>query len=266
MGAERMMNDAELESTLRELGARLAYPPAPDLASRVTERLEARPRRLRLLPQLALPRRALAVAALVLVVLAASVLGFSPTARRAVAEWLGLPGVRIKVGEEARTPGPLGRNLNLGRRVTLERAAQLASFEVRVPESPGAPDEIYFDDEPPGGRVTLLYRSGPGLRAITGTEVGLLVTQFRASIERDLIEKAVFEGGTVEPVAVDGASGYWIGGDPHVVFFLDAQGFPIEDTVRLSGHTLVWEEEDVVVRLESAMSLEESLHIARSVR
>jgi hypothetical protein len=260
------LSDAQLETMLRDLRAQVSYPPVPDLAAAVGEQLRARPRRRREAWRLTLPRRVLAVAALVLAVLGGSVLGFSPTARRAVAEWLGLPGVRIRVGDEARAPSPLGRDLNLGRRVTLAGAAELAGFEVRFPGSLPQPDEVYYDSEPPGGRVTLLYRARDELPRITGTDVGLLLTQFRASIERDLIEKAVVGGGIVEPVKVNGNQGYWIGGDPHVVFFLDAYGFPMEETVRLSGHTLVWERGDVIVRLESSLSLEESLEIARSVR
>ena len=50
------------------------------------------------------------------------------------------------------------------------------------PHRLGSPDETHVAPEPRGGRVTLLYRSGAGLPAIEGTDVGLLLTEFRATL------------------------------------------------------------------------------------
>ena len=84
-----------MEASLVELGRRIDYPPEVDLAARVRARVEApRPpfvRRLYL--QLARPA-ALATAA---VVIACMFLMSSPSARDAVADLLGIDGVRIHI-------------------------------------------------------------------------------------------------------------------------------------------------------------------------
>lgn len=272
MSGDEPVAGARLEASLADLGQHLAWPGTPDLASSVTAHLRAHPRRKRrftpLLAPLPAPRRAVAFATLLLVLLGGTVLGLSPAARDAVAGWLGLPGIRIDVGGPPPSPSLLGGDLNLGRPVTLEEARERARFEVLQPDPEilGAPDEIYLGDDPTGGRVSLVYRARPGLPSTQETSVGLLLTQFQASLSDELIEKSVAGGGTVDPVSVDGGRGYWIGGGAHVVLFIGADGFPIEETIRLAGPTLVWQQDGLTLRLESALSKPEALGIARTVR
>jgi hypothetical protein len=183
-----------------------------------------------------------------------------------VAEWLGLRGVRIEVDRDRPLPTRLGGDLHLGERTTLEGAQREVSFRIRHPAALDAPDEVYVGDLPSGGRVTLVYRAGEGLPRATGTGVGMLLTEFAVTIEEEYLQKVVTQGATVEPVRVNGEQGYWIGGGPHIVLFLGPEGYPVEDSFRLAGHTLLWEDEDVTLRLEAALSKKEALSIARTVR
>lgn len=90
------LDSAALERALRALGRDLAYPPTPDLARAVRQRLASappppRPFWARFAPA---PRR-LAVALLILLLLAGALLAFVPGIRATVANRLGLPGIRI---------------------------------------------------------------------------------------------------------------------------------------------------------------------------
>jgi hypothetical protein len=262
---------ADLEGALRDLGAHVELPHAPPLAARVGDALRARPRRARLgvvLSRLREPRRGLAVAVLCALVLLGALLTFSPAMRSAVADWLGVGGIRIRVRPGGTPPPNLGATLDLGRRTSLAQARAEVSFDVAVPRAPrvGAPDAIYVDDLPSTGRVTLLYRPDERLPRAHATGVGMLVTQFEATVHEELIDKLVFEGAAVEPVTVGEARGYWIGGPPHAIYYLQPDGDVIMDSARLAANTLVWQRDGVTLRLESSLTRRRALHIARSIR
>lgn len=72
--------------------------------------------------------------------------------------------------------------------------------------------------------------------------------------------------GSVRVVPVDlGDGGYWISGDPHLVFVLDEFGNVKEDEVRLAGNVLLWEDDGVSYRIEADISKARALGIARSM-
>jgi hypothetical protein len=96
-----------------------------------------------------------------------------PGTRAAILELLGVRGVSIERVETLPTV-PTTTDLDLGTRVNLERAQELAEFEVVAPEALGDPDEVYFSDFPPGGMVSFVYGSADEPRA--------LFTQFRAGV------------------------------------------------------------------------------------
>ena len=73
-------------------------------------------------------------------------------------------------------------------------------------------------------------------------------------------------GTSVEFVTVDGEPGYWLTGEPHVFAFVDAAGAFRPETVRLAGNTLVWERDELTLRLEANVPKQRALRIARSVR
>ena len=213
------------------------------------------------------------VAILLLVAMAGGLVLF-PEARTAIADRLGLRGVLIRWVDDAppAEPFPAGGTLQLGRQVSLSEARAAVSFPVRVPSAAGfeAPQEIYLLDQTPGAMVSFVYSAGPGLPATEETGVGALLTQFQGEAERQLIEKGLLNDGAVETeleaVTVDGEPGYWIGGAPHTFFFVcyDA-GECREERYRLAANALIWEQDGVTLRLESALSREDALAIAESI-
>jgi hypothetical protein len=213
------------------------------------------------------------VAALLLIALVSGLVLF-PEARNAIADRLGLPGVSIRWVDEVPTPEPsqIGAPLLLGRQVTLDEAQAAVDFPVRVPTVAGfnLPDEIYLLDQVKGAMVSFVYPAAPGLPASDETGVGALLTQFRGEADRGLIEKGLPDDGAqatnLDAVAVSGEPGFWISGAPHGFFFVcyDA-GECRQERYRLAGNVLLWEQDGVTLRLESALTLEDALAIAESV-
>jgi hypothetical protein len=274
------MSDRELERALRDLGTHLAYPATPPLAEQVLARLEAaperpgapaapRPRRLPVRPRW----QRLAVGGLAAALLAAAVLVLSPGTREAVADLLGLRGIRIQIGGPRPTTPPtteaggVGASLGLGSRTTLEGARAAVKFPVRVPTVAGfdRPDAVYVDpDNPADGRVDFIYRARPGLPASPFTEAGLLITQFRASVDVDFMKK-LSRADEVRFLSVNGEPAFWLS-QPHELLYVDRLGSPGQEQRRLAGSTLIWQQGDVTFRLEGQVSQAEALRIAESMR
>jgi hypothetical protein len=261
------LTDDELARLLVDVAPHLA-PPAHadrDLAAAVRMRIEATAETGSRACGLSLRWMRVAVAGVAVVVTATAVLTFSPASRDAIADWLGIRGARIE--RRVTPPSNVGTTLNLGARVSLAEARREIAFDVLLPAPDrfGPPDEVYVGSAPSGGRVTLLYRSGPDLPPAAPTGVGLLLTEFRAEIDEGFINKFVVNGGELDEVSIDGAPGYWFEGEPHVVSFADANGRDFADNSRLAGNTLIWERGPLTLRLESALSKAEAIRIAESL-
>ncbi len=273
----------DLERALLAIGERLAYPDPSEVATFVFRRLsEERPSltsvprgraRRAILRPVARPRtgytwqRVVAVAAAV-VVLAGGLIAFSPGARRAVADFLGLRGVRIKVQPSPLpSPGPLGQELQLGEPTPLAAAQTRVPFRVLVPTDPGiGVPQAYLGFAFPDGQVSLVYPVGPQLPLSSETGVGMLLTEFQAQVDRQYIEKFIQSDVSIEAVTVNGDPGFWISGGPHEIVYLAPNGAQIPDTLRLAGNVLLWQHGDVTLRIESALSKADALRIAESVR
>ncbi|MFN2591129.1 MAG: hypothetical protein ABR518_10235 [Actinomycetota bacterium] len=265
----------ELERLLGDVGRHLEDPPPLDLAAVVSARLRddvrtTVPRGFRT-PKTWLPRlewRSVAVAAAAAVVIVAAVLVFSPGARRAVAGWLGLRGVRIEV-----TPTPVPTTpsvrpvLDLGPEVTLREAQREVGFRLLLPNVPelGRPDEVHVDPLYLSEQAFLVYRARPGIPAAGETGLALLVSEFRAAPDEGFYKKVSVGGESVEFVMVNGEPGFWIEG-AHVVGYIDENGVPIQDSTRVAGNVLLWQHGELTLRIESALSKNEVLRIARSFR
>lgn len=233
-----------LEQALFEIGRRLDVPDV-SLAPAVRARIEL-PRKRRLLPRLA-------IAAAAIVLLVTAVLLVSPAARTAVADWLGLRGVRI-IRQPTPPPSPtVTQQADLGLKVSLPEAAEQLAIEILLP--PQMPDEVYLTSD----QVTLLYYPSENFPATSRPGAGMLLTEFRGT-EIDYIHKSVGPGTSVEPVAVSGTSGYWLEGDPHVVVFGET------GEKRLAGNTLLWVRGELTLRLESALSKEQAVSLAESLQ
>ena len=264
--------DVELELRLADLGRAVAWPePSGGLAAVVGARISAgagsAERRVRR-PWWRPARRGLVLALAALVALAAV----------AAAAGIGLPGLRIIFLPPGATPvGPsagssplptssgsaalgLGSALGLGARTDLAGAAAIAGFEILVPERLGPPDEVYTMNR----RVTLVWRSDADLPRMA-SDIGLLVTQFRGTVDPGFYEKQVTAGTTVLPVRVGSSPGYWLEGAPHTLVYRDLSGAFLEETRRTVGDALIFRRGDLTFRIESALGRDETIALATSL-
>jgi hypothetical protein len=211
------------------------------------------------------------LAAAAAIVIVATLLAYTPT-REAIAAWVNLH-VTIHRTENLPTPsplpsGPVGKRLSLGTQTTLDGAQRQVGWNVVVPSSLGAPDEVYVKlppSGPSGGQVTLVYVSRTDIRPTGITGVSVLVTEARGRVAEQYFSKVLGPDATVEQVTVGGHAGYWISGRPHDFAFTDEQGNPYFETLRLATNTLVFDDGGTLVRIEGDMTKAQALEIARSL-
>jgi hypothetical protein len=257
----RRITDVDLERALRDLGPRYPYPPTPNLASRVRLRITtqpvAQPRRLELWRD---PRRLALVAAALLVLLGAAAIA-NPVTRDAIAHFFHVRGVIV-----SRQPSPLPSfspvtPLDLGRRTTMADAQSKVRFSIAVPSQLGEPDAVYVAGGIPGGEVALAYTPRPGIPLVKQTGLGVLVSEFRGDLNPGFLMKGLGEGTTAEEVSVHGDPGWWISGQPHMIYVeVGGQGQSVP--LRLAANTLIWEHGGVTYRIESGLSKVDAFRIA----
>jgi hypothetical protein len=258
------VTETGLERALVDLGRRLDWPEAPDLAGSVRAELESAPAVV--VPLRRRPRRLVVLAAAALLVFG-GLLAVSPGLRAALLELLRLPGARIEI---ERTPTPLPtaaaspalEDLVPGSEVSLAEARRTASFRVLLPSELGRPDAVVLFATGDDAIVTLAYRPRPGLPAADATGYSVLLTEIRAEPTDELIGKVALET-QVEPVVVGGEQGYWIEG-PHEVL-LERGDTMVVDAPRLSASSLLWTRGPVTLRLEGDLSKDDALRLARTV-
>lgn len=248
--SKRTLSDAELEATLRDLGALLRTPELPYLAQRVRARIAEEPSR-RARPWLF----SLAPAVLTLAVIGAGA---------AAAELVRVRGVDVfrVPSVPSVTAVPL-RSLDLGERASLEnaRAIVIPLWTSSDPQF-AKPDEVFLGRS--GNRqVSFVYAPRPGLPA-GPTGHGALVTQYRGALEPGIIGKGVGPGSRFEQVTVAGARGIWIEGAAHFFFYRSPDGQIREETLRLAGNTLLWERDGTLLRLEAQVGRERAIEIGAS--
>jgi hypothetical protein len=271
-----LSSDAALESALRDLAPALAWPAAqpvagaPDIAMRVRTRIVAgeRERPATVRSAWRPMRRSLVLALAALLVLAAV----------AAAVALGVPGIRLSFGVPPATPppsiapggsaglpsGPPGAALRLGRLVALDAVDDDVPFAVRVPTDPrtGQPAAAWVSER---DEVTLTWAPSADLPPTMDPAVGLLLTQFRGTQGATLITKVIDSGTAVARVTVNGATGYWIDGDPHFSFYETPEGEMVEETRRWVGDALIWSEGEITYRLETSLGREAAVRIASTL-
>jgi hypothetical protein len=245
---------ADLERDLFALRDWIEWPATPQFATRRAGHA----------PPLRPQRRWLLAAAAVLLA-AVLVLAASPPAREAVAGWLGLRGVVIQKVQHPPTPnplppGPLGYRLRLGDRMTLADARSRADFSVLLPAGLGQPDEVYYD--PGHHMVSLVYASRPGLPAPDETGVSLLISEFPAQLTEDSFGKMLGPGERLQQVDLGKGKAYFIAGR-HVFYFFNGPGRT--DESRLAANTLIWQRDEVLIRMEGGFTQQQAAAIARSL-
>ena len=267
------------EGRLEEIAASFDYPPTPDVSSRVRQRL-ARPR-----PAMADGRRRLAWAAVIALLLLASLLAV-PQVRAALGEILRIGAMTVFVEEEGAPPeapaaGPAvtataratppapsatapataaagpspAQTLAVvpATPVSLAAAREMVDTPLRLPAHPddlGAPDSVYVD-----------RRERPGVVIFVWDRAGR-TDEPRLSLYQ--IQQANFGSKLVEQVAettVNGRRALWLEG-PHL--FQLANG-SLQPWHFVPGPVLLWTEGQITYRLEGAPSLEEAVRIAESL-
>ncbi|HYM50556.1 MAG TPA: hypothetical protein VET65_08265 [Candidatus Limnocylindrales bacterium] len=252
----------DLERRLSELGRDLDYPRASYLAPAVRRRIESREARRSIWP------RRLALAAAIALVALAALIAFPPS-RDAIAGFFGIRGVIVNRVPTVPSPTPassssIGARLDLGRQVTLAQAQAAVDYHVLVPASLGAPDQLYLVDTARRA-VALVYLPRPGLPQAAQTGVGALIIEFPGRTDSNFLFKMVGQDATIEEVPVNGQPGFWISGKPHAIAYADASGNFEQDTLRLSGDTLLWTQGALTLRIESGLSKAQALAVAASL-
>jgi hypothetical protein len=239
-----------LEARLADLAGAVDWPASPDLRAGVGAGIaQARRRRL----------------TLVLVAAALALALAGGTAAAAVVELRGATIQRVPSlpSPSPTPPGAAGALLDLGRRYpSLAAAEGAAGFRALVPAALGQPDEVWYRASP--GVLTLVYRPRPGLPASGDQDVGALVMEARASVSAPSFGKLLPAGATVQPLTVNGGQGFWISGAPHGAFFYGAPGDRM-DSFRLAGDVLIWNQRDLVVRIESGLDERGALGVAGTI-
>ena len=256
----------DLPLLLTDIGAHIEWPEPPTaFAARVAGKLEGQPTH-RPLGQRLVP------AAGVLAALVAMLLAFSPATRDAVADFIGIGGVRIEQVAPRDLPTPvMGGTFDFGERVSLEEARSRVGFDVLMPTMSelGAPDEVYLSPRRPiGGLVALVYGARPGFEPDPETDVSVLITQFQAGLETrgEFFKKLGGPTTTIRPVEVNGNEGYWLSGGAHSFFYRDADGNLVQESLRLVANVLLWEQGGLTLRVETSGSLRSAQAVATSLR
>src|SRR6185295_8291216 len=108
----------------------------------------------------------------------------------------------LPTGVPTPTPPPPGAALGLGAATGLADARLRLGFPLLLPSALGDPDAVYA---PRAGLPP----------APQSASAGLLLTEFRATLDESLFQKGVPPAARLEEVRVAGGRGFWISGAPH---------------------------------------------------
>jgi hypothetical protein len=232
-----------LDDALRALAPDVGFPPTPELRRGVAERRAAPVAEWRGWRW----TRPVLLAAVITLLVAAS----------AVALAWALPGLRIV--PVASVPGAptLGTDLALGGALPPGEPQPFAVGGL------GPADGAFVSRD--GTVVTLVFAPRDGMPEL-GRGVGLLAQRVEGTLDVPMVMKLVEEvDARVVPISVDGLDGFWVTGPPHLVRYIGEDGREHSEMTRLAGDTLVWQDGEVLYRIESAIGLEASLRLAESV-
>ena len=245
----------DLVGDLAALGRVVDAPaPSPGLATAVLDRVSALPapegrtgwwRPLAAGLESRRRRVALVVGAVLLALLA------TPPVRAAVADWFGFGAVRVERDESPSTePAPPPPEVTENRpQTSLAEALAGVGFVVSVPADLGDPDgvEVSADRQ----RVSMTWR--------TAEDGVVRLDQFGAGLDYAVLKSAP----ELTWVAVDGGDALWFE-EPHEVALLGPDGASVSHPPRLAGHTLIWQEGAVTLRLEGDLVLARAVAVAES--
>jgi hypothetical protein len=248
------MNDNALDRLLATTAATVVYPATPDVSARVASRLAAaapvRPSMPRLSP-------AYVLAAVLLVVVVA--LALNPS-RDAIARFFGVEGSKIEVVPTLApgiTPTPFpspnaGSPTRTISPVSLADLPRLAGFAAALPRiaDPRLSSALVFYGEQP---VVVHYYSGFDVWQTRLPQEA----SFGKLIQPDSIEMAV---------SVNGENGVWLSGADHTVYYAKPDGSFVPGSNRtVTRSTLIWRTDAFFYRIETDLSLQDTLRIAETL-
>jgi hypothetical protein len=254
----------DLVVALRDVGERVDLPSPADPVAGALDRIRSTlpADRVRPAPARRIPRVLALAAAVVIVAVAATLV--APGPRGAVARWLGIGQVTVTyVGE---IPERAGREYDLGRPVDLDDAAAAADrdgWRLAAPAGVGAPHQAFAGR--PAGSVTLAWAPSAELPEIGGSGLGLVLTAMPGTTDAGGMSKQVARGTSVELTRVGDHPAYWISGAPHEVVVTGPDGTVVRETSRLAGNALVWTEDGLTYRLESALARDEAVELGSNL-
>lgn len=228
----------ELELRLVDLGRELDFPETP----RFELDFERRPARAGWL-------RPVALGFAVLVVALAGVLALSPGARSAFLEIFRIRGATVERVESL--PSIPAQRIDFGERVTRAEAERRIGFELL--DLGDEPDAIFVR---PDGLASVVYGDPD--------EPRLVLSQARGAIYDGFIKKTGGSGTVITEVTVDGEPGLFVDGPEHFVMFLDENGLISDEETYLAGTVLLWNRDELLLRLEGDLTREEALELAES--
>lgn len=240
MSDPRRFSDESAEEAwnvrVQELGQRFVFPPTPDIAGAVRQRLGRRQGRLS-------PGWVQAGIALVIVVLV--IVLAVPDLRAKAFDFLGIGAVRI-LRDEPDTH-LLDTGFDPAYETTLDDAQEQVNYPIRQPAYPpdlGSPDAVYLY---PNDMVILVWADG-SLLSLTLID------------SRQMVFKHYSDQETM--TTVNGHEAMWLI-KPHVI---EAPRMDAPHIERLVEHNvLVWKVGDITYRLETDLTLAEARRIAESV-
>ena len=267
--------ETDLELALRASTASIAWPTAspagaPDVATRVRARIVAGETARRRSFRLWRPaRRGMVLALAALLALAAI----------AAAVGLGLPGLRLILGQPPVSPPPStspsqtapagapGSTLHLGDPVRLDEIEVLTGIPPILPTEPaiGPPDAVYVDRSR-SNQVAFVWAPRASLPQTTDPGVGLILMRFDGRIDEGYNQKLIGLGVTADPVRVGGRPGFWISGDAHFFFYVRPDGSTVHEDRRWVGDVLAWSDGALTYRIESALGRDATIALAESLR
>lgn len=257
------------EDQLAATARAFAYPPTPNIALAVRERLAAQPR-----PRL--PGRRLAWAMIVLLVLTG--LLSVPQVRAKVRQWLRIGTVQITLIEptptsvepqnaasQTATPG-IGPTPTLPARLqglqgetTLEQAQRTLPFTLALPTEPadlGPPDRVFLPE--PSGHVAVLVWVDP--QATDQITLSLHILDSEAWVQK------MVNANQVNRTNVHGQPAIWLRSTHDLYFFNPDTGRDYAQSQVVTGNVLIWAERGLTYRLETSGSLAQAQRIAESLR
>lgn len=245
------------EQRLTQTAATFSYPPTPNVAEGVRQRLAHRS-----VSRARVQRLAWVVA---VVLLLATVLLSVPGVRAAVLKFFQIGAVRIlpigTTDAPALTPLPAEVTpLDLAGATTWQGAQAEADFSLRLPAYPatlGLPDEVFLQEPRDPGLgdqvVITVWRDeeGPDEVVLALYQIAQSTYGLKAAAQATMME-----------TEVHGELAFWVGG-PHWLQLADGE---LQEWLFVEGNVLIWVEDGITYRLEGAASVDEAVRIAASLR